>query len=74
MNMQQGGNMAQFGQQFSMNPAMPMPGMNPAMQAQMTNMNNMQSNAQRAYQMRLMQHQQQLKQGKWTKRQLCYLY
>ncbi|KAK4497279.1 hypothetical protein PRZ48_011729 [Zasmidium cellare] len=61
-NMQQQGNMGQFGQQFGgMNAAMSMAGMPSSMPAQMNNMANMQPNAQRQYQLKLMQHQQQLR-------------
>ncbi|EME40018.1 hypothetical protein DOTSEDRAFT_137534 [Dothistroma septosporum NZE10] len=51
--------------QYGMNPAMTMGGMPNALQAQMTNnSNNMQQpNAQRAYQLKLMQHQAQLRQS-----------
>lgn len=58
----QQGNMGQYGNQFGgMNPAMSMAGMPSSMPAQMNNMGNLQPNAQRAYQLKLMQHQQQLR-------------
>ena len=60
-NMQQQANMAQFGGQYGMNPAMAMGGMPNAMAAQMGMGGNVQPNAQRAYQMKLMAHQQQLR-------------
>ncbi|KAK4611945.1 SWI/SNF chromatin-remodeling complex subunit sol1 [Fulvia fulva] len=49
--------------QYNMNPAMSMGGMPSALQAQMMNNNNLQPNAQRAYQLKLMQHQAQLRQS-----------
>ncbi|CAK3964368.1 ARID BRIGHT DNA-binding domain-containing [Lecanosticta acicola] len=61
-NMQQQGNMSQYGGQYGMNPGMSMAGMPNAMAAQINNMSgNIQPSAQRAYQMKLMQHQQQLR-------------
>lgn len=63
-NMQQQNPMGQYAQQMGMTPGMSVAGMPGAMQAQMNNMGNMQANnAQRMYQMKLMQHQQQLRAG-----------
>lgn len=60
--MPQPGQMNQFGQQFGANQNM-MAGMQGNMAAQMRNLNGgMQPSAQQAYQLKLMQHQQQLRQ------------
>lgn len=58
--MSQPGQMGQFGQQFGANPGM-MSGMPSNMAAQMRQLNGMQTNAQQQYQMKLLQHQQTLR-------------
>ena len=61
--MQQNNQMGGFNQQFGMNSKMNVAGMPSSMPGQMNNMaqNNAQNNAQKAYQMKLIQHQQQLR-------------